>query len=81
MKFPIYQPEHMMSRIERAGKYVVASEISGVGYMIENGMIGILAGKDGTLAVDIDKAEYFIKEFAEIVQLAKDRRCLQIKGA
>jgi hypothetical protein len=81
MKFPRYQPEHMMSRIERAGKYVVASEIPGVGYMISNGMVGVLAGKDGTLAVDIDKADRFLKEFAEIVQLAKDRRSFQIKGA
>jgi len=33
------------------------------------------------VSVGIDEASDFIKELTEILELAKDRRCMKIKGA
>ena len=79
--YPYYRVEQLLTKMSKNGKYVVESEIPNVGYVIENGMIGVIAGKDGTLAIDIDKAEFFISELTEILELARTRKTMNLKGA
>ena len=72
----------LLHRLETSGRYVVSSEIGpSVGYLIESGTIGIIAGKNGMLSVDIDRLPVLISELMDIYELAKYRQEAKIKGA
>ena len=81
MKFTTYLNDKIATQLERKGTYLVDSEFRGVMYVIKDGTIAIMGGKNGNLSVGIDEASDFIKELTEILELAKDRRCMKIKGA
>lgn len=80
-KFGKYKTSALMSKIEQSGGYTVASELRGMGYAINNGAIGVFAGIDGAMRIDIDKARKFISEFSEIVELAEYRKRMGVKNA
>lgn len=71
----------LLTRAERAGKYTVHSGIRGMGYVIENGQIGIVAGKNGMLSVYVEMVDELIDELKGIKELAEYRRIAGIKNA
>lgn len=71
----------ILDKCSRAGKYTVDSDFKGIGYVIENGMIGIVAGKNGMLSIDLGNIEDFIKELLSMKELAKDRKVMRVRGA
>jgi hypothetical protein len=78
-QFAKIDTQRLLSAMEFAGKYTVESQIKGVGYVLGNGTIGVIAGKNGILTVDLDMVDSFITELQGIKELAEYKRVL--KGA
>ena len=81
MKFTTYESDRIATSLDRKGVYTVDSEFRGVMYAIKGSAIVVFGGKNGILSVDVDQAETFLEELRGIVDLAKSRKAMQIKGA
>ena len=81
MKFTTYGSDRIATTLDRKGVYTIDSEFKGVMYAIKSNTIVVFGGKNGNLSIGVEQAEMFIEELKEIVDLAKSRKAMQIKGA
>lgn len=81
MKLKAFDTDKVLQALERKSIYTVDSDFKAVGYAINDGCIYVFAGKDGWLSLKYEQIEGFCEELKEVLQLAKDRQCMQIKGA
>ena len=81
MKFTTYGSDRIATTLDRKGIYTIDSEFKGVMYAIKSNTIVVFGGKNGNLSIGVEQAEMFIEELKEIVDLAKSRKAMQIKGA
>lgn len=82
-KFTTYAPDMLLYELAREGKaWTVDSELfHSIGYAVFKDTLVIAAGKSGALSIDLENIEDFATELLEVLEMARERKIMMLKGA